>query len=267
VNENPNVERDIPPPYDLIGDVHGCIDELTELLNRLGYHDAPAGGVEHPAGRTLVFVGDLADRGPGNMPVWKLALATVEAGNAIVTPGNHDRKFARYLMGRNVVLNHGLELTAREYRAMPPREQRALRHGVQRLVLDGPPYAILDGGNLVVAHAGIEEWMIGKTTEGVVAFVRYGEKTGELTPEGLPIRRDWAAEYRGRPLVVYGHTPTPVAAFRNNTINIDQGCAFGGSLSALRYPERDIVTVPARRVYAPPSMRERTWSPAVVNAE
>jgi diadenosine tetraphosphatase ApaH/serine/threonine PP2A family protein phosphatase len=257
VSENPNVRRNTPPPYDIIGDVHGCIDELHALLDRLGYVDAATGGVRHPESRTLVFVGDLADRGPGNMPVWKLVLASIEAGTAIVTPGNHDRKFARYLMGRNVVLNHGLDLTAREYRELPRREQKALSHGVQCLVLDGPSYAILDGGKLVVAHAGIEEPMIGKVSERIEAFVRYGEKTGEVTAAGLPVRRDWAAEYRGKPLIVYGHTPTLFPEFRNNTINIDQGCAFGGGLTALRYPERDIVTVPARRVYAPPSMRER----------
>lgn len=258
MNENPHVRRDIPPPYDIIGDVHGCYDELRELLDRFGYQDADRGGVVHPEGRTLVFVGDLADRGPANMAVWKLVLAGIEAGNVILTPGNHDRKFARYLAGRQVILNHGLELTAAEYRDLPPRERRAMSHAIQRVVIDGPPYAILDNGNLVVAHAGIEGWMIGKVTERVVAFVRFGEKTGELTPEGLPIRRDWAADYRGKPLIVYGHTPTPVPIFRNNTINIDQGCAFGGGLTGLRYPEMEVVTVPARRVYAQPSMRDRS---------
>ena len=267
MHENPHVIRDDPPPYDIIGDVHGCIDELRELLDRLGYLEGVDGGVWHPDSRTLVFVGDLADRGPGNMPVWLLVLATIEAGNAIVTPGNHDRKFARYLMGRDVILNHGLELTAAEYRALLPGDKRTVRYGVQQVILDGPPYAILDDGNLVVAHAGIEEWMIGKTTDRVGAFVRYGEKTGELTPEGLPIRRDWAADYRGKPLVVYGHTPTLEPGFRNNTINIDQGCAFGGGLTALRYPERETITIPARRVYAPPSMHKRSWPAKVVAAE
>lgn len=258
MTENPNVFRRTPPPYDIIGDVHGCYDELRDLLHTLGYVDAPDGSVWHPDGRTLVFVGDLADRGPRNMAVWKLALRGIETEAVIVTPGNHDNKFARYLTGRNVQLTYGLEGTVREYRALPRREQKFIRWGVQRLVLDGPPYAILDGGDLVVAHAGIEEWMIGDVSPRIVSFVRYGEQTGERTPEGFPIRRDWAADYRGSAMVVYGHTPMLVAEFRNNTINIDQGCAFGGSLTALRYPELELVSVPARRVYAPPSMQERS---------
>lgn len=258
MSENPNVVRNVPPPYDIIGDVHGCIDELLELLDILGYEHTEAGGVRHPEGRTLIFVGDLSDRGPGNMAVWKLALASIEAGDALLTPGNHDSKFARYLMGRKVQLNFGLEHTVRQFRALPRHEQKWISRGVQRLVFDGPPYAILDEGRLVVAHAGIEQWMIGKVNRQIVSFVRYGEQTGEYTPEGFPVRRDWAADYRGKALIVYGHTPRPDAVFRNNTINIDQGCAFGGELTALRYPELELVSVPARRVYAAPSMQERS---------
>ena len=257
MNENPNVSNDTPPPYDVIGDVHGCIDELRELLDQLGYVDTDEGGVKHPSGRTLVFVGDLADRGPANMAVWKLALATSESGAAFLAPGNHDNKFARYLMGRNVQLTHGLESTTREYRALPDREQKALSRAILRLVVDGPPYLILDGGKLVVAHAGLEAWMIGKVNKRISSFARYGEQTGELTATGLPVRRDWANDYRGKALIVYGHTPTATPDVCNTTINIDQGCAFGGGLTALRYPEREIVTVAARRVYATPSMVER----------
>jgi protein phosphatase len=257
VNDNPNVSNGTPPPYDIVGDVHGCIDELRELLNELGYVDNDKGGVRHPAGRTLVFVGDLADRGPANMAVWKLALASIESGAALLAPGNHDNKFARYLMGRNVQHTHGLEGTVREYRALPQREQKALSRAVLRLVVDGPPYLVLDNGNLVVAHAGLEAWMIGKVNKRISSFARYGEQTGELTATGLPVRRDWANDYRGSALIVYGHTPTATPEFRNNTINIDQGCAFGGGLTALRYPERKLVTVTARRVYATPSMAER----------
>ncbi|MBA2454782.1 MAG: metallophosphoesterase [Chloroflexia bacterium] len=266
MNDNPNVSNGTPPPYDIVGDVHGCIDELRELLNELGYVDNDKGGVRHPAGRTLVFVGDLADRGPANMAVWKLALASIESGAALLAPGNHDNKFARYLMGRNVQHTHGLEGTVREYRALPQREQKALSRAVLRLVVDGPPYLVLDNGNLVVAHAGLEAWMIGKVNKRISSFARYGEQTGELTATGLPVRRDWANAYRGKPLIVYGHTPVATPEFRNNTINIDQGCAFGGGLTALRYPERELVTVSARRVYAPPSMVERSagLAPAAV---
>src|SRR5439155_21849439 len=66
----------------------------------------------------------------------------------------------------------------------------------------------------------------------------------------LPVRYNWAAEYRGRAIVVCGHTPVPEPEWLNRTINIDTGCVFGGKLTALRYPEKELVSVPAARVYA-----------------
>jgi hypothetical protein len=252
----PDVWDRTPPPYDIIGDVHGCIDELRDLLEVLGYiweGDA----VQHPEGRTLVFLGDLNDRGPGSIPVWKLALASMRMGTALYVPGNHDSKFARYLMGRDVQLTHGLAGTVHELLALPNRERRMLGRAIADTLVDSPPYRILDGKRLVVAHAGIEEWMIGKMTSAISAFARFGERTGSYTEHGFPIRRDWAADYRGAALVVYGHTPVHAPEFRNNTINIDQGCVFGGELTALRYPERKLVSVPARRVYVEPSMASR----------
>jgi diadenosine tetraphosphatase ApaH/serine/threonine PP2A family protein phosphatase len=247
-----------PPPFDIIGDIHGCIDELHDLLALLGYEQIGAGpAVRHPEGRTVLFLGDLNDRGPGSIPVWKLALESVRAGTAGYVPGNHDSKFGRYLLGRDVQLTHGLAGTVQEFLSLPERERRKLGHAIAELLVQSPPYRVLDGKRLVVAHAGIEEWMIGKVNTAVSSFARYGERTGEYTEHGFPIRRDWAADYRGKALVVYGHTPVHEPVFRNNTINIDQGCVFGGELTALRYPEREIVSVPARRVYVEPSMASR----------
>lgn len=255
---NPHVDDPTPPPYDIVGDVHGCIDELRELLELLGYRLADGGpGVRHPGGRTLVFIGDLNDRGPGSVAVWQLALASIAAGAARFVPGNHDSKFTRYLQGRPVQLSHGLAETVRQFYALPEDERERLRQAVIDLMIASPPYRVFDGGRLVVAHAGVEEDMIGHVDTRISAFARWGDPTGEYSAYGFPIRRDWAAEYRGPALVVYGHTPTPRAVFRNNTINIDQGCAFGGRLTALRYPELELVDVPARKVYATPSMAER----------
>ena len=245
-----------PPPYDIVGDIHGCIEELRDLLDQLDY-TIEGNVVRHPEGRMLVFLGDLNDRGPGNIPVWQIAIASIEARTAIYVPGNHDSKFGRYLMGRNVQLTHGLAGTVREFLALPNRERRTLGRKIGDLLVESPPYRILDRGDLVVAHAGIEEWMIGKVSREISVFCRFGEPTGERTPEGFPIRRDWAATYRGKPMVVYGHTPMHAAEFRNNTINIDTGCAFGGALTALRYPELELVSVPARAVYAEPAMALR----------
>jgi protein phosphatase len=248
-----------PPPYDIVGDVHGCIDELRALLERLGY-TLDGAAVRHPQGRTLVFIGDLNDRGPGSIAVWQLALASLAAGTALYVPGNHDSWLARYLVGRDVRLVHGLRETLDEFYALPTAERRCVGTGIARLLRETPPYRILDRGRLVVAHAGVEARLIGTLGREVSVFARFGDPTGEHTPEGFPIRRDWAATYQGQALIVYGHTPTPRPIFRNNTINIDQGCAFGGQLTALRYPERELVSVPALRVYAQPAMAARTAS-------
>lgn len=97
-------------PFDIVGDVHGCYDELRTLLSELGYTVADH-VVSHPAGRRLVFVGDLVDRGPDSPNVLRLAMASVKAGSAICVPGNHDAKFLRWLKGKKVQPTHGLAET------------------------------------------------------------------------------------------------------------------------------------------------------------
>ena len=112
--------------------------------------------------------------------------------------------------------------------------------------LDGlVSHYVLDGGRLVVAHAGLQAEMHGRASAAVRAFALYGETTGETDEFGLPVRYPWAQDYRGQAAVVYGHTPVPEPDWVNNTICIDTGCVFGGRLTALRYPERELVSVPA----------------------
>jgi len=218
------------------------------LLHRLGYV-RHGGGMTHPHGRRAVFIGDLTDRGPYSVSTILLVDAMVRSGDALYVPGNHCRKLYRYLSGADVMVRHGLETTVRELDALSRRERQAVSRAFRRLYDDAPPYMILDDGRLVVVHAGIKEDMIGRTSKGIERFCLYGEATGERTPEGFPVRRDWARDYRGDALVVYGHTPVRDAVFRFNTVNIDQGCVFGGKLTALRYPEREIVQAPARAAY------------------
>src|SRR5215467_7661697 len=231
-------------PFDVIGDVHGCRDELVELLGRLGYAVGADGRVEHPEGRRAIFVGDLVDRGPDTPGVLKLVMRMVEDRVALCVAGNHDARLVRALEGRNVRMSHGLERTLQQLEAEPELREPA------RAFLDGLiSHYVLDGGRLVVAHAGLPEDLQGRSSGRVREFAMYGETTGETDELGLPVRLDWAAEYRGRSLVVYGHVAVPEARWLNNTINIDTGCVFGGRLTALRYPEREIVSVPARAAY------------------
>jgi protein phosphatase len=208
----------------------------------------PTEGACHHEGRKLVFLGDLSDRGPYSAAVFSLAMKAVAADGALYTPGNHCNKLMRYLQGRKVRQTHGLAETVQDVRAMDAREP-GFAERLGRFIEKAPPYLWLDGGSLVVAHAGIKRHMIGDFTPSIQRMVIYGDITGAKNPDGTPVRLDWAEEYDGEAIVVYGHAPTPEPVWRNNTINIDQGCAFGGSLTALRWPERETVQVKARRAY------------------
>ncbi|WP_315780383.1 polynucleotide kinase-phosphatase [Bradyrhizobium sp. SZCCHNPS1003] len=242
-------------PFDIIGDVHGCADELQALLAKLGYQVTwtEAGGdravtVTPPAGRKAVFVGDLVDRGPRSPDVLRIVMSMTAAGSAYVVQGNHDRKFQRWLAGRKITIAHGLQATIDQL----AKEDRSFRDALPSF-LDGlRSHVWLDGGRLAVAHAGLKEEMIGRGSGAVREFALYGETTGEIDEFGLPVRADWAANYRGTTSVVHGHTPVLNAEWVNNTLCLDTGCVFGGRLTALRWPEREIVDVEAERVWCEP---------------
>lgn len=240
--------------FDIIGDVHGCFDELRALLMKLGYSvsEKPDGvgyTVTPPEGRKAIFLGDLVDRGPNSPGVLKLVMEMAEEGSAMCVPGNHDIKLMRKLQGKNVQIAHGLaESLAQLERETPDFQQKAAGF-IDSLV----SHYMLDDGKLVVAHAGMKEEMQGRGSGGVREFALYGETTGETDEFGLPVRYNWAAEYRGRAMVVYGHTPVATPEWLNNTIDIDTGCVMGGSLTALRYPERELVQVKAASIYYEPS--------------
>ncbi len=236
-------------PFDFIGDVHGCADELEELLKQLGYVNTAQLTYIHPEGRRVVFIGDITDRGPRSIEAFRIVLNMVAAGSALFTPGNHCNKLMRWLMGHNVHIGFGMETTIAEFDSLPTAEREEFRQQIIALVSKSPAYLMLDSGRVVACHAGIKEDMIGRQGKDVVSMCLYGDTTGETTAEGLPVRRDWAANYQGWRFIVYGHTPVRTPQIRNNTINIDQGCAFGGWLTAFRWPERTHMQVPAYRVY------------------
>jgi polynucleotide kinase-phosphatase len=240
-------------PFDVIGDVHGCFDELVELLERLGWVVARRGDgrfdARHPAGRRAIFLGDLVDRGPRSPDVLRLAMDMVASGAALCVPGNHDARLLKHLRGKNVRPTHGLAETIAQIDAEPPE----LRERVAEFLGGLVSHYVLEGGGLVVAHAGMKEEYQGRASGRVREFALYGDTTGETDEFGLPVRQDWAESYRGRAAVVYGHTPVPEAEWMNRTINVDTGCVFGGSLTALRWPEREIASVRARRTYCEPA--------------
>jgi protein phosphatase len=236
-------------PFDVVGDVHGCCDELEQLLADLGYEPSADGAYAHPEGRKAIFVGDLVDRGPRIVDSVRLVKAMVEADTALCVPGNHDMKLVRKLRGRDVQITHGLDRTLAELETLTDAEREEVRAFLDGLV----SHYVFDDGNLVVAHAGMKEEMAGRGSGKVRDFALYGETTGETDEFGLPVRWNWAAEYRGEAIVVYGHTPVPEPEWLNRTINIDTGCVFGGRLTALRYPEKELVSVPAAATYSQPA--------------
>ncbi len=255
--------RDEHGPFDIIGDVHGCADELEELLLRLGFEataSVPCGKSSrsgpvyvHPQGRKAVFLGDLVDRGPRILDSVCLVRNMVLRGSALCVPGNHDMKLLKKLRGKNVQVTHGLAHTLAEIDALPVEVREGFCAELAEF-LDGLiSHYVLDDGKLVVAHAGMKEEMHGRGSGKVRDFALYGETTGETDEFGLPLRFDWAKEYRGQATVVYGHTPVPEPEWLNRTVNIDTGCVFGGRLTALRYPEREFVAVLAARTYCKPA--------------
>ncbi len=240
-------------PFDIIGDIHGCFDELAELLEKLGYQISIGMDgntiVEPPQGRKAIFVGDFVDRGPKVVEVLRLVLGMHKAGVAICVPGNHDVKLVRALRGKNVKPTHGLA----ESLAQLEEESTEFKTQIAEF-LDGlVSHYVLDDGKLVVAHAGMKAELQGRASGRVREFALYGETTGETDEFGLPIRLDWAEEYRGTAMVVYGHTPVTEPQWVNRTINIDTGCVFGGNLTALRYPEKELVSVSAHQTYYEPT--------------
>lgn len=243
-----NDKRELHGPFDVIGDIHGCFDELVMLLQKLGYVKNESGVYAHPLGRQAAFLGDLCDRGPKNTEVLRLVMDMVKSGSAVAVPGNHDIKLLKYLRGRNVTQSHGLDVTVSQLEAAGEEFKKETAGFIDSLV----SHYVLDGGGLVIAHAGIKQEYIGRGSKTVRDFCLYGETTGESDEYGLPVRLNWAPDYRGRATVVYGHTPQTRVQALNGTYCIDTGCVFGGSLTAFRYPERECVSVKALHTYYEP---------------
>lgn len=245
---------------DLIGDIHGCSAELDALLARLGW-SCQDGRWSHPDDRLLIFVGDLADRGPDSVGVLERVASLVEQEKALLVLGNHDDKLLRWLQGRNVKLQHGMETTAAEFEALPPLQRTTLTHRVIDLLEHAPLWALCDPEprsqrpipeRIAVAHACWKPSLLGASPQKTRSLCIYGPTTGR-TVDGLPERLDWTLDHpRDAPLVVHGHTAYngPVRE-HNNTLCLDTGCAFGGHLTAFRWPERELIQEPARQRWSP----------------
>lgn len=177
-----------------------------------------------------------------------LVMGAVSDGAALCLPGNHESNRLKKLKGQKVTVSHGLQESLEPMAAKSPEFQQKVQDFLQSLV----NHFVLDDGKLVVAHAGLPETMHGRGSAKVRDFALYGETTGETDEFGLPVRYNWASDYRGQAMVVYGHTPVPQPEWLNHTIDVDTGCVFGGALTALRYPEKTLVEVSAFQTYYDP---------------
>lgn len=239
-------QRHLPGPFDIIGDVHGCVNELNSLFALLGYEHRADGVWRSAGGRMPVFVGDLVDRGPASVAVVDLVMTMVRAGAAFCVAGNHDLKFERYLAGDPLPLLYGLDTTVAEYE----QESDETRQRTQAFLASLPGQYVFDDGRLVVAHTGLPEALHGVDTPDVRHVAAFGVHDDSVDPRDIEKRHPWIVDYAGSAHVVYGHTPVLDATWRGRTMGIDTGCVFGWRLTALRWPERTLVSVPAERVYA-----------------
>lgn len=244
--------RDIGGPFDIIGDIHGMTDELEALLTKLGWSFSWSGegedrsvSLSHPEGRKIVFVGDAVDRGPRSLDALRFMRSAIESGHGYAVASNHDARISRWLRGQSVSEGGGIETTQAEFDGL----SEAFRVSMGEFIDALPAHYVFDGGNLVVAHAGIEEAMILGASKAMREFAVYGPKTPP-DADGKSERVDWAKSYRGKATVVYGHVACDEAVWFNNTICIDTAAVYGKELTALRWPEKELVSVAAPRAYA-----------------
>lgn len=232
-------------PFDIIGDIHGCYDELKALLEKMNYQIDSDFNISHPQRRRLIFVGDLVDRGPKISEVLKLVMNAHAQGLAYCVIGNHEERLLRRLNDKDVALTHGLKESVEQLALMSPEFIQQVKTFLSQL----PSHYLLDKGHLAVAHAGLKEKYLDRTSKRIRSFCMYGDTTGEMDELGLPVRLNWAKKYHGDTKIIYGHTPIETPNWFNNTLNIDTGCVFGGQLTALRYPENTLIQVNAFQSY------------------
>ncbi|MEH7332127.1 polynucleotide kinase-phosphatase [Neobacillus drentensis] len=241
---------------DFIGDIHGCYEEFIEILEKLGYKENAEGYYLHPEGRRILSLGDVMSRGPRSLETLQFFKKHVGTGLAYMIDSNHGWKIARWLDGRSVKLAHGDEKLAaefEEYENLYGQEaSNQLKNEFKELLLAAKSHLIIEKNGVKVAvavHAGIRDHYVGKQSQRISDFCRYGDSDG-LDENGKPIRKDWTIGHQSSQLIIWGHDPKPQPLLVNNTLNIDQGVVFGGRLTAYRYPEKQFVSVEAKRDYA-----------------
>lgn len=242
-----NIKKDAER-WDIISDLHGCWEELSTLMDKLGHQWDGSGAIHKPCdGRKIIFLGDITDRGPYSLACFMYAKMMVERGYASWVLGNHDSKLMRWAAGRGVKLSHGLAKTVHEF------EQAGVdKKQVAEFLGSLPHYLSLDDGKLVCVHGAWRDGLEKEKQGTIRSWCLYAPTTGKTLPNGMPDRIDWVTPRVVKdesPWIVYGHQPYKEARLQNKTAGIDTSCVFGGKLTAMRWPEMELVDVPAKQQY------------------
>lgn len=219
----------------IFGDLHSCYDELSEFLDL--YWDKE---------RKVIFLGDYIDRGPKPIKTLKLLMNLVESRQAICILGNHDDKLRRYLRGNPVKIAGSFIKTVEAIEKKSNKFKKRLLNFLESL-----PYK-LETDELICVHgAYINNYSLKMQRN----FALYGEIDGRIDSNGYPIRqRNWINQYEGTAVICHGHINVEEVEIFNTpnggkVYNLDTGCVFGRKLSALKFPEMEIVEIKAKKVY------------------
>jgi diadenosine tetraphosphatase ApaH/serine/threonine PP2A family protein phosphatase len=212
----------------VIGDIHGCLDELTDLIDliRLGANDR------------VVAVGDLIVKGPNSCGVLDRFIEDSRFSSVI---GNHDRKLRQYLRGEPTRLTKEQKATLHEINSHRERYSS---------FLSLLPFTI-DLRTHLVVHAGLRP--------GVPLPEQMTSDLTEIRTMGAnPSRRrgvPWYEVYRGRKIVLFGHWPAKQPRLAARAIGLDTGCVYGRRLTAYIIEADEFVSVPARQAYNSPKKK------------
>jgi hypothetical protein len=209
----------------VIGDIHGCYDELLELLEKvaLGADDR------------VVCVGDLIVKGWKNREVLDFLMTDKRFSSVL---GNHDRVLMRHWRGEKVRLKKAHKKALAELEA--DRERYAA-------YLESLPLA-LDTGSHLVVHAGVRPGvpLAEQSVEDLTELRTLGED--RRSREGTP----WYEVYEGEKTVLFGHWPAGELRRGPRALGIDTGCVYGYELTAYVIETEEVVRVQAHRAYDPP---------------
>jgi len=230
--------------HDIIGDVHGSYPELLSLLEKLGYQlvfKNKAGlpklaSVLCPKGRRLVFVGDLINRGPSSILVLNLVMQLVARNVAVAVKGNHEMELLQALRHRGKSFK--CHQTVKQLKKQTPGFQKKVLNFIKAM-----PWKY-ETKELIVVHAAFRSGCAPAMTRRAAVFgdTRRSRNTS--------VRNDrWVQEYKGTKTIVHGHIPMNSVAFRRSgkgawVVGVDTDCSRGNELSALRFPQLLVVSVP-----------------------